>query len=119
MTSDRLRTETVDEVLLAFLTLQDPEEVFAFLQDLCTVREIQELAQRLAVARMLAEGAHYTQVQRETGASATTISRVSKCLNYGAEGYRTVLGRLHPELAERFAAEGASAGHGSTSTASE
>jgi TrpR-related protein YerC/YecD len=67
------------------------DDIFAFLQDVCTIREIQEMAQRLAVARMLSAGEHYDRIREATGASTTTISRVSRCLNYGADGYRTVL----------------------------
>lgn len=94
MSEDRLRTREVDELLRALLALNDTDEAYALLVDLCTVREIQEMAQRLEVARLLSAGEHYSQIQEATGASATTISRVSKALNYGAEGYRTVLGRL-------------------------
>ena len=54
------------------------------------------MAQRLHVARMLAAGEHYTAIQESTGASATTISRVSKSLHYGADGYVSVLARLYP-----------------------
>jgi len=61
---------------------------------LCTVREIQDMAQRLQVARMLSRGEHYTDIQEATGASATTISRVSKALNYGADGYRSIIGKF-------------------------
>lgn len=94
MPADRLRTPEVDSLIAAFLALKAPEEVYAFLQDVCTVREIRELAQRFAVARMLAAGAHYTDIQKATGASATTIARVNRALNYGADGYTTVLGRV-------------------------
>ena len=94
MAADTLRTPDVDELLAALLTLRDPDEVYAFLEDVCTVREIKELASRLAVARMLDEGRHYTEIEQATGASSTTISRVSRALNYGADGYRTVLSRL-------------------------
>ena len=94
MTSDRIRTPEVDQLLRALLALEDSDEGFAFLQDLCTIREIQDMAQRLQVARMLAVGDHYTEIQESTGASATTISRVSKSLNYGADGYRTVIKKL-------------------------
>jgi TrpR-related protein YerC/YecD len=94
MSEDRLRTREVDELLRAFLALSDTEEAYALLVDLCTVREIQEMAQRLEVARLLSAGEHYSQIQEATGASATTISRVSKALNYGSDGYRTVLARL-------------------------
>lgn len=101
MPVERLRTPEVDELLRALLALEEPDEAFALLQDLCTVREIQDMAQRLQVARMLAEGEHYTAIQEATGASATTISRVSKSLNYGADGYRALLGKL----GVRFAGE--------------
>ena len=94
MPEDRLRTPEVDELLRALLVLEDPEEAYALLQDLCTIKEIRDMAQRLHVARLLAAGEHYAQIRELTGASATTISRVSKALNYGADGYRTVLGRL-------------------------
>jgi TrpR-related protein YerC/YecD len=94
MPSDRLRTDDVEQLLAAFAALPDPEAVYAFLVDVCTVREIQEMAQRLAVARMLAAGEHYDRIQEATGASTTTISRVSRCLNYGADGYRSVLDLL-------------------------
>lgn len=91
MTHDRVRTAEVEELLSAFVRLENSDEAYALLQDLCTVREIQDMSQRLAVARMLAAGEHYTAIQEKTGASATTISRVSKALNYGADGYRWVL----------------------------
>lgn len=100
VTADRLRTPDVESLLEALLTLRHPDEVFAFLEDVCTVREIQDLAQRLAVARMLDEGKHYSDIEAATGASSTTISRVSRSLNYGADGYRVVLDRL-PQKGEQ------------------
>jgi TrpR-related protein YerC/YecD len=94
MPADRLRTADVDRLAAAFASLGDPDEVYAFLQDVATVREIQEMAQRLEVARMLSDGEHYDRIREATGASSTTISRVSRCLNYGSDGYKTVLERL-------------------------
>jgi TrpR-related protein YerC/YecD len=91
--TDRLRTPDVERLLQAFSTLEGPDEVYAFLLDVCTVREIHDMAQRLAVARLLAAGEHYDRISETTGASTTTISRVSRCLNYGADGYRAVLDR--------------------------
>jgi len=91
MSADRLRTEHVERLLRAFADLGDADAVYAFLQDVCTVREIQDMAQRLEVARMLAAGEHYDHIREMTGASTTTISRVSRALNYGADGYRAVL----------------------------
>ena len=100
MGEDRLKTPGVDELLRAFVSLEDTSEAYAFLQDVCTIKEIQDMAQRLHVARLLATGEHYSDIQAATGASATTISRVSKALNYGEDGYRAVLARLaSPESA--------------------
>ena len=93
MPADRLRTADVDDLVAAFVSLDSTEDVYAFLQDVCTVREIQEMAQRLAVAKMLSAGEHYDRIREATGASTTTISRVSRCLNYGADGYRAVIDR--------------------------
>lgn len=100
MPEDRLRTPEVEGLLRALLLLDDPEDAYALLVDLCTVREIQDMAQRLEVAKMLAAGEHYAAIQEETGASATTISRVSKALNYGADGYARVLRKLLEETGE-------------------
>jgi TrpR-related protein YerC/YecD len=91
---DRLRTPEVEELLRAFASLGSAEETYAFLQDVCTIKEIRDMAQRLHVARLLAAGEHYNEIRSATGASATTISRVSKSLNYGADGYRAVIDRL-------------------------
>jgi TrpR-related protein YerC/YecD len=94
MSEDRVRTPEVDELLRAILLLDTADEAYALLQDLCTIREIQDMAQRLQVASLLSQGEHYSAIQESTGASATTISRVSKCLNYGADGYAHILGKL-------------------------
>jgi TrpR-related protein YerC/YecD len=79
----------------AMLLLKNEEECSAFLEDLCTIRELQDLSQRLEVAEMLGTGKNYQEISKATGASTATICRVSKCLNYGSNGYKTVLGRLN------------------------
>ena len=89
--SDKLRTQLVDNLLSVLASLDTEDEVYDFLLDLCTVREITEMSQRLEVARLLADGQSYVYVQDVTGASAATISRVSKCLNYGSGGYERAL----------------------------
>jgi TrpR-related protein YerC/YecD len=71
------------------------EEAYIFFDDLCTVNEIQSLAQRLEVARLLRQGATYNQIETLTGASTATISRVKRCLNYGNDGYTLALDRLN------------------------
>ncbi len=91
---DLLESEHVERLLSALCLLETPEEVRALLLDLCTVREIDDLAQRLEVARLLSEGVSYLGVSHQTGASSTTVSRVSKCLNGPEGGYRLVLDRL-------------------------
>lgn len=86
--------DVTDRLCQALCQLQTADEARRVLADLCTVREIEELAQRLEVARMLHDGASYLTVSRVTGASSTTVSRVSKCLNGDAGGYRLLLERL-------------------------
>ncbi|MCL2807630.1 MAG: YerC/YecD family TrpR-related protein [Coriobacteriia bacterium] len=76
----------------ALAALNEPAAVAALLEDMCTIREIEEMSQRLEVARLLSTGAPYTAITEKTGASATTIARVSKSLYYGSSGYARVLG---------------------------
>ncbi|MDO4502835.1 MAG: YerC/YecD family TrpR-related protein [Coriobacteriia bacterium] len=82
-----LRTKEVDDLLKVLASLDDQDVIFSLLEDLFTIREIRETSQRLSVARMLAAGKPYTAIEEATGASATTIARVSKCLAHGAGGY--------------------------------
>jgi len=86
--------DDVDFLVNAILSLKNEEEVLRFLEDICTINEIEELSQRLEVAKMLYEGKSYEEIEKETGASSATISRVKKFLYYGADGYKTVLDRL-------------------------
>ena len=78
----------------AVLSLKTPEECRAFFQDLCTVAELRAMAQRLEVAQLLDKGLIYNDILQRTGASSATISRVNRALQYGADGYKTVLPRL-------------------------
>ncbi|MBK5211644.1 MAG: TrpR YerC/YecD [Coriobacteriia bacterium] len=91
---DKVRTPEVEQLLTALRSLNDNDELYALLVDLATFREIQEMSQRLEVARLLSAGELYMSIQKITGASATTVARVSKCLNYGEGGYETVLSRI-------------------------
>ena len=88
-----LHNPDVDALFAAILSLDSPEECYAFFEDVCTVKEIQDIAHRLKAAGMLAAGANYAEISRETGMSTATISRVSKCLEYGAGGYKLALER--------------------------
>ena len=94
---NRWHTKEVDAFYRAVLSLETPEECAAFFEDACTIRELVELSRRLRVARLLRDGASYAIISAETGVSAATISRVSKCLEYGAGGYDTVLKRTGGE----------------------
>ena len=87
----RFDREDVDQLVKALLLLKNEDDVRAFLKDLCTPREICDFAQRLTVARFLDAGEPYVEVQARTGASSTTVSRVSKALNGESGGYRRVL----------------------------
>lgn len=89
-----LRTPEVEDLLRVLSELDDRDTVFALLEDLFTIREIKETSQRLAVARLLDAGRSYASIEEATGASATTIARVSKCLSYGTGGYAAALSAL-------------------------
>ena len=83
--------ETFDSVFNAILKLKDIEDCRKFFEDVCTIKELQDIKQRLDVAKLLIEGKNYQEVSKATGASTATISRVNKCLMYGKGGYKTVL----------------------------
>lgn len=96
MQLDKLRGErTLNQLFEAILQLKTIEECYQFFDDLATVNELQSLAQRLEVARMLRQGQTYSQIEADTGASTATISRVKRCFNYGTDGYNLVLDRLN------------------------
>lgn len=84
----------MDNFYRAILSLENEEECRAFFEDVCTIKELQDMSHRLEVARELAEGRVFNDICRETGSSTATISRVNKCLTYGPGGYAIVLGRL-------------------------
>jgi TrpR-related protein YerC/YecD len=90
----KLKDTFTDQLFTAILTLKDIDECYQFFEDVCTIGELKALAQRLEVARMLKEGHTYDDIVAKTGASTATISRVKRCLHYGADGYKIVLGRM-------------------------
>ncbi|MBR2612188.1 MAG: helix-turn-helix domain-containing protein [Clostridia bacterium] len=85
--------EHTDALFEAILCLKTKEECEMFFQDICTIKEIQDLSQRYEVARLLADGCPYQEIARLTGASTATISRVNKAMQYGEGGYQIALGR--------------------------
>ena len=90
----RLKSKQLDEFFDAVLMLKDKEECYKFFEDVCTVRELHSITQRLEVAKLLKIRKTYNEIEKETGASTATISRVNRNLNYGAEGYELVLDEL-------------------------
>ena len=96
-------TPNEDHALLyeSLLHLNNVEECRRFMEDLCTVTELKAMRQRIEVAMYLREGMIYQDILKHTGASSATISRVNRCLQYGADGYQTVLPRLDPIWEEK------------------
>ena len=95
MTSEKnITQDQLDRLFESMCALESPQEARAFLVDILSARELDDLAQRLQVAGLLARGQSYVSVSAQTGASSTTVSRVSKCLNGAAGGYRLVLDRI-------------------------
>ena len=93
----KLKNEQTDLLFEAILSLNSQEECYRIFEDLCTIHEIQALAQRLEVAKLLRERITYHEIAERTGASTATISRVNRCLTYGADGYNIVLDRMEKE----------------------
>jgi len=91
------KDQHTDFLVQALLCLQNEEDAYRLLDDLCTVSEIKAMSQRLEVARLLAGNIKYNEIAADTGASTATISRVKRCLNYGADGYRRILNNLNGE----------------------
>ena len=94
MFSSRLKSEQADMLAQAFLSLESEEDCYRLFEDLFTIREVQDLAQRLEVAQMLRQKATYTEIVEKTGVSTATIGRVNRALNYGAGGYERVIEKL-------------------------
>ncbi|MBR4030152.1 MAG: hypothetical protein IKJ06_01995 [Clostridia bacterium] len=91
---EKFQNELTDNLFEAILKLENLEECYQFFEDICTIKEVQDLAQRLEVAKRLREKMPYNEIAKLTGASTATISRVNKCLAYGSGGYDLILDRL-------------------------
>ena len=96
MTKKTVDTKAHDELFEAILSLENLDQCRAFFEDICTIKEMQDLSQRFRVAQMLSEGKNYQEICAATGASTATICRVNKCLTYG-EGYRAVLDKTEKD----------------------
>ncbi len=87
-------SESVDRLYKIITGISSEEECAAFFEDLCTIKELQSMAQRLDTAILLDRGESYQKIGAQIGVSTATISRVNRCLNYGAGGYRTSIERM-------------------------
>lgn len=90
----KLHTDQIEKLFRAVCSLESIDECFDFFEDLCTVKEIQDMSQRFETAILLREGKSYSEVAAEVGVSSATICRVNKCLNYGSGGYERIIKKL-------------------------
>ena len=96
----KFKRDDIDELFKAILLLENEEDCYRFFEDICTINEIHSIAQRLQVARLLSEDKTYSESESITKASTATISRINKCLVYGADGYRRIIERLRESEAD-------------------
>lgn len=99
--NSKLRNNQLDEFFEAVLMLETVEDCYRFFEDVCTARELRSISQRLEVAKLLKIRKTYNEIEKETGASTATISRVNRSLHYGADGYELVLETLIARDMER------------------
>ena len=90
----KFKRDDIDALFEAILSLENEEDCYRFFEDICTINEIHAIAQRLQVAKLLSKKKTYSEIEEVTKASTATISRINKCLLYGADGYKYVLDKL-------------------------
>ena len=88
------RNASMDRLFQTILNLESIDDCYAYFEDLCTIKELNDMSQRLDVAILLAEGTSYQKITEQVDVSTATIGRVSRCLNYGAGGYRAAIEKL-------------------------
>lgn len=93
--NSKFKNKETDELFKAILLLKNEEECYRFFEDICTIKELRAISQRLQVAKLLAANKTYNEIEAATNASTATISRVNRSLIYGADGYKTILKRLN------------------------
>lgn len=101
MYNSKIKSKQTDGLFEAILQLKDLEECYRFFDDICTVKEIQAISQRLEVVKLLVENKTYHEIEDETVASTATISRINRSLNYGSDGYKLVLERLGIDFSKK------------------
>ncbi len=94
-----IHSESTDRLFRAILSLESVDECYAFFEDICTITELRDMTQRLDTAFLIDKGISYQKISEQIGVSTATISRVSRCLNYGAGGYRAVIDRMKEDEA--------------------
>ena len=90
----RFKNESIDRLFQTILNLENIEECYQYFADICTIKEVQDMAQRLDTAILLSEGNSYQKIAEQVDVSSATIGRVSKCLNYGSGGYSSAIKKL-------------------------
>lgn len=90
----KVQNEQIDKLFEAILSLDSIEECYRFFDDLCTINEIEAFGQRLMVAKMIHNKMTYQEIEKETGISAATISKISKSYMYGPKGYKMMIDKL-------------------------
>ena len=93
----KMKTDAIDYLFEAILSLKNKEECYTFFEDICTINEVLSITQRFEVAKMLREQKTYLEIAEKTGASTATISRVNRSLNYGNDGYDMVFERINKD----------------------
>ena len=89
-----IKNPSTDRLFKAILNLKTVEECYDFFEDVCTIKELSDMTQRLDTAFLLYDGMSYQKITENVNVSTATIGRVSKCLNYGSGGYRSALQKL-------------------------
>ena len=93
----KIKNRAADDLFDAIMSIEDLDECYKFFSDLCTVKEIRAMAQRYGVAKLLLDKKTYSEIEEATGASTATISRINRTLQYGADGYISVIERMKEE----------------------
>ena len=94
---NNFHSEAIDRLFQTFLNLETIDDCYNYFEDLCTIKELQDMAQRLETAILLDNGENYQNISENVGISTATIGRVSKCLKYGSGGYRAAIDKLKTE----------------------
>lgn len=92
--NSKIKSKQADNLFEAVLQLETMDECYRFFEDICTIKEVQAIAQRLEVAKLLKSNKTYNEIEELTGASTATISRINRSLNYGADGYKLIFEKL-------------------------